>query len=218
MKTVAARVTFWDDERGREDAFDFASLGLPANITRSFVTAFKTMTGGYRASSRQQAWLHLRRFASYLTDGAVGSLTSRLSDPNILLRYKEALLRQKRLQKTAGTRYNFARMLLRWLVENDKDGPWRSAIVFGGASTLTREAHNVRDNDISPQLLHRIASACKHEIDQAVERFDIGKRVLRGEIVPPAKLGGIRLDLLRQVLELGALSPGLLPRSRYASN
>jgi hypothetical protein len=194
---------FWDEERGREERYDFSRLGLPPKIARSFATAFKTLTGGYRASSRQQAWLHLRRFARYLSEGADASLR-RLSDPNVLLGYKEALLRQMRLQKTAGSRYNFARQLLRWLVENEQDGPWRSAILFGGVSTLVRETHNVRDNEVSPRLLHRIASACKVEIDQIIERFGMRERVLRGEEVSSAQLDGIRPDLLKQVLELEA--------------
>jgi len=203
MSADAGSVVFWDNERGREDRYDFARLGLSPRVARSFATAFKTITGGYRASSRQQAWLHLRRFACYLTQESSDSLRL-LSDPNVLLRYKEALLSQKRLQKTAGTRYNFARQVIRWLAENEKDGPWKSAILFRGSSTLIRETHNVRDNEVSPELLRRIASACKREVDQVIERFGVRERVLRGEEVSAADLGGVRLDLLNQVLALEA--------------
>ena len=194
---------FWDEERERAERYDFSFLALPPTVARSFATAFKTLTGGYRASSRHQAWLHLRRFTRYLSDGAHDPL-NRLSDPHVLLGYKEALLRQKRLQKTGGSRYNFARQMLRWLAENEQDGPWRSVILFGGVATLKRETHNVRDNEISPKLLHRIASACKVEIEQVIERFGVRERVLRGEEVPSAQLGGMRLDLLKEVLALEA--------------
>lgn len=127
-----------------------------------------------------------------------------LSDPNVLQRYRQWLLKERSLQKTAGSRYNFARQVLRWLVENERDGPWSAAILFSGASMLVREAHNVRDNEVSPKLLNRIASACKAEIDQIIERFGVRDRILRGEEVPAAVLSGLRLDHLREVLALEA--------------
>lgn len=201
MSANAINVVFWDDERGRQDRYDFAALGLPPRITRSFATAFKTITGAYRASSRQQAWFKLRRFARFLTHESPDAL----SDPNVMLTYKKALHRDRTELKAARSGYNFARRLLRWLVENEKDGPWRSAILFKGASTFVRESGGkTGETEISPQLLHRIAAACKREVDQVIGRFGVRERVLRGEEVSAAELGGLRLDLFRQVLALEA--------------
>lgn len=203
MSDVATDVAFWDDERGRDDRYDFTTLGLPANIAGSFALAFKVITGGYRKTSRRQFWLLLRRFVEYLRSGSDDALTL-LSDPEVLLRYKEALVRQQKLQKTAVPRVNGALRIMRWLVENE-DGPWRSVILFKGATaTLSREKHRVRNNEVSPQLLHRIVSACKCEVDQFINKLSVRERVLRGEAVPSAELDGIRLDLLRQVLSLDA--------------
>ncbi len=104
----------WVFRRGSPDLSRPHSRRLPADTVRA---------------ADSSAWLHLRRFARYLTQESSDSLRL-LSDPNVLLRYKESLLSQKRLQKTAGTRYNFARQVIRWLAENEKDGPWKSAILF----------------------------------------------------------------------------------------
>lgn len=222
MSGTPAQIVFWDAERGREDRYDFISLGLPADTARSFAAAFRVITGGYRAGSRQQAWLRLRRFSRFLTQDPTDPLAA-LSDPNVLLRYKQELLKQKVLLKTAGSHYNSARQLVRWLVEHDSEGPWRFALLFRGPSMLTRERHNVRDNDISPQLLQRIASICKHQVDAIIERFSVRERVLRGEEVSETELGGMRLKDLREVLALEArciytqLDFGRIHRGRLAA-
>jgi hypothetical protein len=198
MNMGAEHLVFWDTERGREERYDFASLGLPSNIACSFAGAFRVLTGGYRSSSRQQAWLRVRRFARYLTQGSTNPLAA-VGDPNILLRYKQELLKQNMLVKTAGSHYNFARQLVRWLVEHDSEGPCRSARLFRGPSMLAREKYNVRDHDFSPQVLQRIAAICKREIDVIIERFNVRERILRGEDVPEAQLGGIQLKQLRDL-------------------
>lgn len=197
-------LVFWDAERGREDRYDFASLGLPAKVARCFATAFKTITGAHRAITRQHAWVCLRDFARYLTQPPSNPIR-RLSDPNVLLLYKENLLREHGPLKPGTFRYyNLGRQLLRWLVANEKDGPWGSAILFRGAPTFVREGRKARRNEVSPQLLRRIASVCKREIDQTIERFGVRERVLQGKEVSSAEIGGVPLDVFRKILAFEA--------------
>lgn len=198
-----AAVVFWDEERGREDRYDFSQLSLPEPIRHDFAKAFKSITGAYRATGRTQAWRNLRRFAMFLRKDPAG-VDQTIADPNLLLHYKADLLESKVLRKTARSQYNFARQLVSWLVENAPRGPWRSAIVVRATSMMAGEVHNVRDNAISPSQLRRIAEYCKREVDRVIARFAARERAERGEEIAPADLGGIPVRKFKAVIAFEA--------------
>jgi hypothetical protein len=194
---------FWDEERGREDPYDFAQLELPDPISRAFAKAFKTITGAYRGLGRKQAWRHVTRFARFLKMDAAG-VQKVLADPNLLIRYKADLLQRKVMRKTACGHYNFARQLLCWLIDNAENGPWQTAIIFRAPSMMSREAHNVRDNPVSPEQLRTIATHCKREIDLIMQRFTVRERVERGEEVSRSELGGISPRKFKEIIAFEA--------------
>jgi hypothetical protein len=190
---------FWDSERGREYRYDFAGLRLPPTVSAAFQRAFTVITGAYRSISRQQMWGHIRGFARFLRRDPSGAARA-LSHRNLLLRYKTHLLRLNVGTRVIRTRYNFARRLIEWLMANESDGPWRSAVLFQG-SVYPRLRREARSEILSPKVLGHIVACCKREVDQIIRCFSVRERLERGEDVSQLEAPGIRL---REVVALEA--------------
>ena len=196
--TQTDTLTFWDNERGREEHFDFASLDLPPEIEDAFKRAFAVLTGAYRATSRYQAWGHLRQFAAFLRRRPGGAQRA-IADPRLLLRYKKQLIATK-MVRPAG-RFNFVRRLLRWLADNEES--WHSAVVVSGIS-MTNSASSTRASEVSPELLRKIVSLCKKQVDRAMEHIAVRRCLERGETVVCSELSAVDLKTLRRIIALEA--------------
>jgi hypothetical protein len=199
--TSPIHVVFWDADRGRDDRYDFARLGLPEETSRAFARAFEAITGGYRALGRKQAWRHLRRFARFLGREAMG-VRDRLADPNLLIRYKEELLHSGVLRKTSLDHYNFARRLISWLIDNTEEGLWRSAILYRAPDMMSAESYLIRINAITPLQLRRITMECKREIAKIRRQLRVRERIEHGEHVPQTECDGISLHQLKELIAL----------------
>lgn len=193
---------FWDSERGREYRYDFAGLRLPPTVSAAFQRAFTVITGAYRSTSRQQMWGHIRGFARFLRRDSSGAAKA-LSHRNLLLRYKTYLLRLNVGTRVIRTRYNFARRLIEWLMANESDGPWRSAVLFQG-SVYPRLRREARSEILSPKVLGHIVACCKREVDLIIRCFSVRERLEGGEDVSQLEAPGIRLQYLREVIALEA--------------
>jgi hypothetical protein len=185
---------FWDPVRGREDRYDFRSLRFPAKIREAFELAFRTLNGAIRANSRRQAWFNLLYFAAFLREDSRGVRVA-LSEPQLLLNYRAAVLRQKILRRTGAVRLNLARRMIDWLAHNVEDGPWRSVILLRGRSLVEPTPYIAKPTHVDAALVRRVASICKREIDQIINDFECRERLDHGQKVSSRELGAFHLKL-----------------------
>lgn len=191
---------FWDPVRGREDRYDFGSLRFPTRIREAFELAFRTLTGANRANSRRQAWFNLQYFAAFLREDSRGVRVA-LSEPQLLLNYRAAVLKLKILRRSSGVRFNLARRMIHWLAQNVADGPWRSVILLHGRSLIEPTPYIAKATHVDAALVRRVASICKREIDQVIMDFECRERLDRGEKVSSRELGGIQPQVLQELIE-----------------
>jgi hypothetical protein len=192
-------VCFWDPVRGREDRYDFRSLRFPAKIREAFELAFRTLNGAIRANSRRQAWFNLLYFAAFLREDSRGVRVA-LSEPQLLLNYRAAVLRQKILRRTGAVRLNLARRMIDWLAHNVEDGPWRSVILLRGRSFVEPTPYIAKPTHVDAALVRRVASICKREIDQIINDFECRERLEHGQKVSSRELGGLSPQALRELI------------------
>lgn len=189
---------FWDPKRKREDKYDFGALNLQEDITRNLRDAFMDLTNHYRRTSRRQAWRSIIKFALFLNHPAVRkSLAVRrtlLEDFAIWLRA------QKNLLKTSGSHFNFIYRIVTWLVESLGTDPWCSQILthhhFG------RESESARKNEVSKDDLMRIEAACKREMSEWREKFEVRNLIDQGLLVPSSLLSETQLKKLQALIRL----------------
>lgn len=194
--------TFHDPERCRDDRYDFSRLSLPATTARLFARAFIGMMGAVRVSSRRQAWRHLARFASFLSEQPDG-VERALADTNILVRYRESLSQQRVCAGTLTSRFNLVRRVLAWCAE-DRGRP-HPALFGGPAAQFPQRSTSPPFRELTAEDLRRIASICKREIDRVIQDFSVRERIERGEQVTSAELGdGLRVSTLRKLMALEA--------------
>jgi hypothetical protein len=192
-------MSFWDPVRGREDRYDFGSLRFPARIREAFELAFRTLTGACRANSRRQTWFNLQYFAAFLREDSRGVRIA-LSEPHLLLNYRAAVLEQRILRRTSAVRFNLARRMIHWLAHNVDDGPWKSVILIRGRSLVEPTPYIAKPTHVDAALVRRVASVCKREIDQVIIDFECRERLDRGEKVSSQALGGIRPQVLQELI------------------
>lgn len=190
---------FWDPVRGREDRYDFGSLHFPPRIREAFELAFRTQTGACRANSRRQVWFNLQYFAAFLREDPRG-VRMALSEPRLLLNYRSAVLEQRILRRTSAVRFNLARRMIQWLIHNAADGPWRSVILIRGRSMVEPTPYVAKPTQVDATLVRRVASICKREIDRVIMDFECRERMDRGERVSSRELGGIRPQVLQELI------------------
>lgn len=192
-------MSFWDPVRSREDRYDFDSLRFPARIREAFELAFRTLTGACRANSRRQTWFNLQYFAAFLREDSRGVRIA-LSEPHLLLNYRAAVLEQRILRRTSAVRFNLARRMIHWLTHNVDDGPWKSVILIRGRSLVEPTPYIAKPTHVDAALVRRVASICKREIDQVIMDFECRERLDHGEKVSSQELGGIRPQVLQELI------------------
>jgi hypothetical protein len=188
-----------DSERCREDRYDPTQLGLPPATTRMIARAFQTLMGAVRASSRRQAWLQVIRFAEFLKAQPEG-VKQTLADMNVLVRYRADLTHVRVSALTLTSRYNLVRRLLTQCAE-DADQPHR-ALFRGPAAKFPHRKGPTVTREITAEDLRRITSACKREIDRAIQDFSARERLERGEYVASSELVGLRASSLQKLILL----------------
>jgi hypothetical protein len=192
---------FYDSERCREDRYDLARLSLPPSTARVFARAFQGMMGAVRVSSRRQAWRNLIRFARFLTQQPEG-VERTLADPNILVRYRADLSRDRVCAMTLSTRFHLVRRLLAWWAEDS--GRPHPALFRGPAPQFQNQGKSATSRELAAEDLRRIASIRKREIDRIIQDFSVRERLERGEHVAPGELGGLRVSALHKLITLEA--------------
>lgn len=182
--TEEIRAVFWDTRRHRNDEYDFGALPLEREVALNLRDAFLELTSHYERTSRRQAWRSIIKLAAFLSHPTVRkNLASRRT---MLEDFATWLRAQKNLLKTAGSHFNFIYRIVTWLAENFDAVPWRSQILthhyFG------REAECPRNNEVSKDDLMRIAAACKREISQWRDKFNVRELASQDVAAPPTSL------------------------------
>ena len=169
---------FYDPERKRWNIYNFEIVGLDHTIAQDLKSAFVDLVGHYHPRSRIQAWRSTRLLCSCIVERNI-SFGDDCKD--ILAGYALFLDSGKRLKKTIGSHYNFARRLVDWLSEFSESIFWRHQIIQ--LFDFSRERKSNRDNDISYNSLQRIVSVCKKEIADLTKSFAVSCAIEKGETV-----------------------------------
>ncbi|QXE12587.1 hypothetical protein HXW87_02690 [Pseudomonas sp. Y5-11] len=169
---------FYDPERKRWNTYDFEIVGLDHTIAQDLKDAFVELVGHYHPRSRIQAWRSTRLLCSCIVERKI-SFEDDCKD--ILAGYALFLDSGKRLKKTIGSHYNFARRLVDWLSGVSESIFWKRQVIQ--LFDFTRERKNNRDNDVSYKDLQRIVSVCKKEIAGVTKDFAVSRAIGKGEAV-----------------------------------
>src|SRR5687768_16555687 len=98
---------FWNEQRGRKEAYDFSELGLYDESAEILRHSFKISTGGLRASSRRAHWSHVHHFARYLKE--FRSPIKAMRNSGLLANYRDYLLTIDPPLTNAKSNFNFIR-------------------------------------------------------------------------------------------------------------
>lgn len=177
MINKSLEVVFHDPLRNRQDKYDFGRFDLDVETGESLAGAFSIVTGAYLVSSRRQAWRSIMKFIRFLSER--NRLQSVSSDKDLLIDFLGYLKREKNLNKTIGSHFNFARRIMVWLSENSDLDLWKGQNLSRVA--IPREDIRYRSNDVSSEDIKKIVRICKKEIQEIRSRFSVRNKVESGD-------------------------------------
>jgi len=200
------------DAWGKPDQrFDPGQLsGLPADLRRLLVDAFREYGAGQQPATRRTTWGAARRFARFVADDGMIETASDL-DTAALGRYVLWLKKEGASRAPRGAHavaFDVLRPLLIWCQRNRPGGlardleiPWNP---FPG-----RRTHQQPRRRLPADQIKAILRACYEEIDEAWGRFQHGQKVMQRPELPPKTLRGQGLD--RWIWRISRIEGGLMP-------
>ncbi|MCA1444657.1 hypothetical protein I6F07_31680 [Ensifer sp. IC4062] len=195
--------------------YDLGKLGLPSDIAILVADAFRHHHAASSRETQRHCWMALRAFARFVVeDGQVPSaddLTSAMVGRYIAWLDRQ-VVGQTNQPWSKGSRANVL-MQLRQMIDWTKrrhpsrlpsriDFPWR---VWPNRNADTRPRLGAAD-------LKAILRACYEEIDEAWERFEIGRSIL----ATSDAVDGVDSELCHLVWALAGVNAGVLPSRTLA--
>ena len=175
-------VTFTDAETGKSRTYDFATLGLPADIAALLSGVFRHHLAPNRPATRGLYWHGVRTLARFIRQDpgvkAVTDLTTAM-----VRRYKAWLDRQRHFrnntpwseQHRAHQLYGFRTLMV--VAKRLPFGERMPRIDFPSAPYPNREPAADQPH-LSDTELKAVIKACKDAIDEVMERFEAGRAIL----------------------------------------
>ncbi|QCI13044.1 hypothetical protein E6B08_17440 [Pseudomonas putida] len=183
---------FFDENRKRDDIYDFAAWGVSQELLLDLRSAFIDLTGAYKARSRRQAWRSVRKFLDYIEGNTDFS--------SQMLRNFGTLEEQQLLLGTCQSHYNFVSRMVRWLSEHSDNKIWSSQQYE--YRKFTRELKSSRSKYIGPEELAEIVRICKKEISQIRSRLEVRRTILEGGKVKHSELTENDVQSLKFLINL----------------
>ena len=187
-------LVFLDPLTGKDDIYNYSTLGLPEPWSSGFRDGFMNITANYKRVSRRQAWRSIIKFSEFMKGEPQRT-------DNVIVRFGVYLYNLNLKNSTCGSHYNFIKALAQYATDvGDIKIPEQSLIDFdfGRSEQLKREV-------LSRSQLALIYKACKVDLRQVREDFLNGVEVGKATVNSVGDLSAAECMEIRRVYQLRAL-------------